>query len=70
VNLDTLHSSPYSDPISAVVYSAQASDVRSVIISGELLMKDRELLTLDEESVLEEANQERKTLMVRAGIGG
>jgi len=70
VNLDTLHSSPYSDAISAVVYSAQASDVRSVIISGELLMKDRELLTLDEESVLEEANQERKTLMVRAGIGG
>jgi 5-methylthioadenosine/S-adenosylhomocysteine deaminase len=68
LNLDTLHSSPYSDPISAVVYSAQSSDVKSVIISGELLMKDRELLTLDEDAVLKEANQERKALMERAGI--
>jgi 5-methylthioadenosine/S-adenosylhomocysteine deaminase len=70
VNLDTLHASPYSDPISAVVYSAQSSDVKSVIINGELLMKDRELLTLDEDSVLKEANQERKALMERAGIAG
>lgn len=68
LNLDTLHSSPYSDPISAVVYSAQSSDVKSVIINGELVMKDRELLTLDEESVLREANHERKALMERAGI--
>jgi 5-methylthioadenosine/S-adenosylhomocysteine deaminase len=68
LNLDTLHSSPYSDPISAVVYSAQSSDVKSVIINGELVMKDRELLTLDEDAVLKEANQERKALMERAGI--
>jgi len=70
VNLDTLHSSPHSDPISAVVYSAQSSDVKSVIINGELLMRDRELLMLDEESVVKEANQERKALMERAGIAG
>jgi 5-methylthioadenosine/S-adenosylhomocysteine deaminase len=70
LNLDTLHSSPYSDPISAVVYSAQSSDVKSVIINGELVMKDRELLTLDEESVLREANHERKALTERAGIAG
>jgi 5-methylthioadenosine/S-adenosylhomocysteine deaminase len=70
VNLDTLHSSPYSDPISAVVYSAESSDVKSVIINGELLMNDRELLTFEEDSVLKEANQERKALMERAGIAG
>jgi 5-methylthioadenosine/S-adenosylhomocysteine deaminase len=68
VNLDTLHSSPYSDPISAVVYSAQSSDVKSVIVNGELLMRDRQLLTVDEASVLEEANRERAALMERAGI--
>lgn len=71
VKLDELHSSPYSgDPISALVYSAQTSDVLSVVIAGQLVMKDRKLLTLDEESVLQEANSERIELLKRAGIDG
>jgi 5-methylthioadenosine/S-adenosylhomocysteine deaminase len=52
------------------VYSAQTSDVQSVIIDGQLLMKDRELLTLDEAAVFEDANRERPELMKRAGISG
>ena len=71
VNLNELHSSPYSgDPISALVYSAQASDVRSVVIGGQLVMRDRELLTLNEKSVLHDANRERALLLNRAGIDG
>ena len=68
VNLNTLHSTPYSDPISALVYSAQTSDVRSVIIDGKVVMRDRQLLTLDESAVLQEAKQERVELVQRAGI--
>jgi cytosine/adenosine deaminase-related metal-dependent hydrolase len=71
VNLNTLHAAPYvNDPVSALVYSAQTSDVQTVIIDGQLLMKDRELITLDERAVLEEANRERSELMKRAGIAG
>ncbi|MGH9928756.1 MAG: 5'-deoxyadenosine deaminase, partial [Pyrinomonadaceae bacterium] len=71
VNLNSLHCTPHSnDPISALVYSAQTSDVQSVVIDGRLLMRDRELLTLDERSVRQEANRERAELMTRAGIGG
>jgi 5-methylthioadenosine/S-adenosylhomocysteine deaminase len=71
VNLDALHSAPQAnDPVSAVVYSAQSSDVQSVVIDGQLVMRDRELLTLDEKSVLQDANQERVELMKRAGMGG
>ena len=69
VNLNELHSSPYSDPISALVYSAQTADVRSVVIAGRLVMNDRKLLTLNEESVLKDANRERVELLKRAGIG-
>jgi 5-methylthioadenosine/S-adenosylhomocysteine deaminase len=69
VNLNELHSSPYSDPISALVYSAQTADVRSVVIAGKLVMNDRKLLTLNEESVLQDANRERVELLKRAGIG-
>ncbi len=69
VNLAALHSAPgANDPVSALVYSAQTSDVEHVIIDGRLLMKDRELLTLDEGSVLQEANRERVELMRRVGI--
>jgi 5-methylthioadenosine/S-adenosylhomocysteine deaminase len=69
VNLDSLHSTPCStDSISALVYSAQTSDVQSVVIDGQLVMKDRELLTLDERAVRQDANRERAELMKRAGI--
>jgi len=69
VKLDTLHATPYSsDPISALVYSAQTADVQTVVIDGQLVLKDRRLVTLDEESVLEDANREAPELMKRAGI--
>src|ERR1051325_1384694 len=71
VRLDTLQATPYdNDPVSALVYSAQTSDVQAVVIDGQLLMKDGKLLTLDEETVIEDANRERTELMKRAGITG
>jgi 5-methylthioadenosine/S-adenosylhomocysteine deaminase len=69
INLSQLHSTPRTaDTASAIVYSAQASDVTSVIIDGCLVMRDRELLTMDERSVIEEANRESSLLRERAGI--
>jgi len=71
VKLDGLHSTPSSsDLISALVYSAQTSDVQSVVIDGQLVMRDRELLTLVEESVVQDANRQRSELMKRARIDG
>jgi 5-methylthioadenosine/S-adenosylhomocysteine deaminase len=67
VSLDALHSNPNStNPASAMVYSAQTSDVRSVVIDGRVVMKDRELLTLDESSVVQAANQAAAVLIKRA----
>jgi 5-methylthioadenosine/S-adenosylhomocysteine deaminase len=68
VSLDQLHSSPQRDVVSALVYSAAASDVRTTITDGQVLMRNRELLTLNEASVLEEANREANALAERAGI--
>ena len=69
VNLDSLHSTPRpADVISAIVYSAQASDVRTAIIDGRLVMHERELLTMNEREVIEEANRESALLQERAGI--
>ena len=68
LKLDQLHSSPQPDVVSALVYSAVASDVRTTIIDGQVLMRDGELLTLNEASVLEDANREARALAKRAGV--
>jgi 5-methylthioadenosine/S-adenosylhomocysteine deaminase len=71
VGLDALHSNPGSSEMaSALVYSTQTSDVRSVVIDGRVAMKDRKLLTLDEGSIVREANREAAELIRRAGIEG
>ncbi|HYE64841.1 MAG TPA: 5'-deoxyadenosine deaminase [Pyrinomonadaceae bacterium] len=69
ISLNRLHSTPRpADIISAIVYSVQACDVETVIIDGELVMRDRELLTLDEREVIEEANRQSNLLVARAGV--
>jgi 5-methylthioadenosine/S-adenosylhomocysteine deaminase len=68
VDLNQLHSSPGSDVVSALVYSAQPADVTTTIIDGQVVMSERELLTLDEESVIAEAKREASALAKRAGL--
>jgi len=70
VSLNRLHSTPQRDIISALVYSAVASDVRTTIIDGRVLLRDGELLTMNEANVIEEANREAMSLTERAGIAG
>jgi len=41
---------------SQLVYATKATDVRDVIVNGQILMQDRELRTLNETEILAEAN--------------
>src|SRR5256886_11637427 len=68
VDLNRIHSSPARDVVSTLVYSAGASDVRNVIIDGRVVMRDGELTTLNELSVIQDANREAGSLIERAGI--
>jgi len=69
VDLAQPHSSPQRDDvISALVYSAESSDVRATIIDGRVVMRDGELLTLNEAKVIAEANREAADLAKRAGL--
>ena len=66
IRLDRLHSTPVSDVVSALVYSAEADDVDSVIIDGDVVMRDRKLLTIDEGETIAMAKVEAEKLMERA----
>lgn len=48
---------PVYDPVSAVIYSAGAGDVKTSIIGGKIVMENRELLTIDMERVKREVKK-------------
>ena len=68
VRLGRVHTTPKVDLVSTLVYSAQASDVETVIIDGELVMRDRKLITIDEETTVQQADVEKAKLFERAGL--
>src|SRR5262245_34976954 len=63
LNLDSLHSTPRPDPVSTIVYAAETSNVETVIIEGRIVMRERELLTLNERLVSAEAIQHSQFLL-------
>lgn len=52
IDLDRPHLTPMFDPYAHLVYAVGRDDVRSVMIDGRFVMRDRALPTLDEETVL------------------
>lgn len=46
---------PVYNPYSALVYSANSANVRHTIVDGKILMKDRNMLTVDEDAIRKEA---------------
>jgi 5-methylthioadenosine/S-adenosylhomocysteine deaminase len=52
IDLDRPHLAPMFDVYAHLVYSIGRDDVRSVMIDGDWVMRDRELTTLDESSIL------------------
>lgn len=46
-----LHWQPRYNDVASLVYAANSSDANSMVIGGRVVMKDRELLTIDEEQL-------------------
>ena len=54
VSMDGARQTPMYDPLSHLVYVSRGDDVRTTIVNGRVLMRDRRVLTLDEAAVLRE----------------
>ncbi|HUK39505.1 MAG TPA: amidohydrolase [Candidatus Acidoferrales bacterium] len=65
VNMNTVHNQPVNDIFSQLVHCAKASDVQTVIVDGEVLMRDRKLLGHDKGKLLSDAQGARDDLMRR-----
>ena len=55
VDVSGARQTPMYDPVSHLVYVTRGDDVRTSVVNGRLLMKDRKVLTVDEVSVLRDA---------------
>jgi 5-methylthioadenosine/S-adenosylhomocysteine deaminase len=54
IDTHKLHLVPIYNPVSHIVYAAQGSDVQDVVVDGRILVKDRKLLTVNLENIIEE----------------
>jgi 5-methylthioadenosine/S-adenosylhomocysteine deaminase len=62
VDLDSAHQTPRYNIYSHLVYATKAADVRTVVIEGRVVMRDRRLLTLDEEATKRAARLYRERI--------
>ena len=63
VDTDALHQTPMYNVYSQLVYATKATDVQTVVIEGRIVMRDRRLLTLDEEAVKRDARAYRARVL-------
>ncbi|MFG1622255.1 amidohydrolase [Kribbella sp. NPDC049227] len=63
VDLSGPHCQPLHDPRAALVYSVRPSDVVTVLVAGQVVVRDRRLTTLDLDEVLAEARDLAHTLV-------
>ncbi|MGH9769395.1 MAG: amidohydrolase family protein [Blastocatellia bacterium] len=70
VDLGAPHLTPMYNLPSHLVYAAKASDVTDTIVNGRVLMRNRKLLTLDEEAVKAAARKYQKQVSesLRGGL--
>ena len=61
------HTVPTHNLLVQLVHSVKQSDVRTVIVNGRVIMRDRTILTVDEKSVLEAATIAARNLVKRLG---
>ncbi|MFL6254631.1 MAG: amidohydrolase [Pyrinomonadaceae bacterium] len=62
VGLDSLHQTPRYNIYSHLVYATKASDVRTVVIEGRVVMRERRLLTLNEPLIKQKARAIRERI--------
>ncbi|MBZ6494922.1 amidohydrolase [Natrinema longum] len=65
IDLEAPHLTPRHDLVSHLAYAATAADVRHTVCDGQVLMRDREVLTLEEAAVRERALEAATSLVER-----
>ena len=68
IDMDKPHLTPAPDPVATIVCGAKASDVHTVVIGGEAVIRNGQVLTMDEKRILAEANRRAPEVYARASV--
>lgn len=68
VDLDDLNQTPFYNIYSDLVYATKSDDVRTVVIEGRVVMRDRRLLTLNEQTIKADAHRYREQIIKSIGV--
>jgi 5-methylthioadenosine/S-adenosylhomocysteine deaminase len=68
IGLDEPNAVPMYDVYSQIAYSLKGSDVETVMIGGRVVMRDRKLLTVDEEAAMTKAREYQKSVAASLGM--
>ena len=68
LNPNTIHSLPMHNPIGNIVYSMSSENVESTICDGKWLMKEKEILVLDENELLIKVKEQANKIREKANI--
>jgi 5-methylthioadenosine/S-adenosylhomocysteine deaminase len=70
VDLRGAHATPWHRTVAALTYSARAADVDMTIVGGRIVVESGHSTTIDEESVMADAQQRADELVRRCGLDG
>src|SRR5437868_3152961 len=68
IDLNAPNAVPVYDIYSQIAYSLKASDVNTVVIGGRVVMRDRKLLTVDEQAAVAKAREYGKSVAASLGM--
>jgi 5-methylthioadenosine/S-adenosylhomocysteine deaminase len=68
VNLGRAHISPVYSPQSALVYNANGNDVDTVIVGGDILVRDGRAVKINEAGLIADCQRAAEAMWSRAGI--
>ncbi len=63
VKFNQVHSIPFDNVYSKIVYSTRSTDVDHVMINGEWIVRDQTVLTIDDEKLIFDANKAVKKIL-------
>jgi len=68
ITIDQPHIQPTHNLVNSLVESVNSTDVSDMIVNGQVIMKNQEVLTLDEEKIMFESKLAMESMSLRAGI--
>jgi 5-methylthioadenosine/S-adenosylhomocysteine deaminase len=68
ISLDEPNAVPMYDIYAQLAYALKASDVETVVIGGKVVMRDRKLLTVNEEQAIQKAREYKKRIAASLGM--